>query len=947
MLCLLKSYRLAYKFLFIISLLCGPAVAFGQINSLQNIILKLQSTSDSTIRNSPPEKLYIQFDKPYYALGDTIWFKGYLFNAPSLLLSAKSGLLHIDITSDSGKMIKEYLIPVSNGVSWGNITLNDKEFKPGTYTLRAYTNWMCNFGQDYFFYKQFYISGADENSWLITSRVSTTTTNVNFKLKFSDIDQVAFSDKLLQIQVKSGTKNLYNQKMQTDPNGLLDVNFTMPRKSTGLAIIAESVEKDKKAVIPINLSRAENADVQFLPEGGNLIAGLTARIGFKAIGEDGRGIDVFGIITDHEQQQAASFQSLHNGMGSFSMDIKAGESYIAKVTLPDGTKKEYPLPAVKVSGTVLRVKNVIESDSVAVTVAATDDLMRANNSYFLIGKARGIVCYAAILSFHDGQSIRREIAKSLFPSGVTHFILMTAKEQALNERMVYIDHHDNLHIRVDSDEPEYNPRDSIGLHIKVTDNNGNPVAGNFSLAVTDDQTIKTDTLNNENIITRILLTSDLKGYVEQPGYYLQKQNRETAQALDNLLLTQGWVGYEPQAALPYEAETEYTVKGKVINVFSKPVKHTKVLLFSKSPMLIMDTLTNKQGQFSFNQFPKVDTPLFILKAVNRNGKSFNVGINMDEVSPPVFNTPKFPQMQPWYVNSDTTLINSIKQTIANKKLSEYTPDGKHRLKTVTILAKKTIKNSLNLNGPGNADQVFDEKEMEQAGKETLLDLFSEKIKGFREGAKTFLVHSRAPGNLSRDIPKDSTITWYFVADRPVVIFIDGVDLSAVINIPTFFELRRYLMAHNAEDIKGIEVNETTKYATIYRRIYQDKYDPQPTSFQYCFIEVTTRSGHGPGIDNTPGVYLYKPVALSCPGQFYKPRYNVNDKTTNNTISRSIIDWEPNITTDKNGEGRVTFYASNKASTYTLIMEGSDANGSVGFKTQKIIVTGRKETTKSK
>ncbi|MFI5163608.1 MAG: hypothetical protein ACHQHN_20195, partial [Sphingobacteriales bacterium] len=90
-----------------------PLYSIGQ-SGIATEVLKMAATSDSLTQANPGEKLYLQFDKPYYASGDTIWFKAYLFNAPTQLLSAKSGLLHVDITTDSGKLVKQYEMPVKN-----------------------------------------------------------------------------------------------------------------------------------------------------------------------------------------------------------------------------------------------------------------------------------------------------------------------------------------------------------------------------------------------------------------------------------------------------------------------------------------------------------------------------------------------------------------------------------------------------------------------------------------------------------------------------------------------------------------------------------------------------------------------------------------------------------------------------------------------------------------
>ena len=647
--------------------------------------------------------------------------------------------MYIDIANDSNKVVSQYRIKVSAGLAWGNISLNDKYFSAGTYTVRAYTNWMRNRGVDDFFYKRFYISSARETNLLVDSRFNQSILNgdnlLNARLLFSNTKKIPYAVEPLQLQVMAGSKRLYRQKLQTGVDGVLGVNFKLPPKAANLSIIAESEKKDKKVVIPINLHRPENTDVQFLPEGGDLVAGLPAHVGFKAIGEDGKGVNVSGVIVNGEQKQGVAFQSLHKGMGSFDLPVEAGETYTAKITLPGGMMKTYPLPVIKTSGTTLHVQNDADNDSLEVSVSATNDIIQSGSSYYLIGKARGIVCYAAIISFRGRSEVKRAIAKRLFPTGVTRFTLMTAKYQPLNERIVFIDHHDDLNINVTTNKPVYGARDSIALHLKVTDKEGNPVAGNFSLAVTDDAQVKTDSLS-ENISTRILLTSDLKGFIEEPGYYLSVNNPENKKALDNLLLTQGWVGYDWQQilsppAITYQPETDLRVKGHVSNVFNKPLKGTDVLLFSKSPAILMDTLTNKEGKFFFDHFPRVDTPIFIIKAVNNNGKSFNVNISVDDIAPPVFIKPFAPPLPPWYLNSDTTLLNYNKKSTLAKQL-QYYPESGQILNEVRIKAKKIVKGSQNLNGDGNADLVLNENDLEKALKKTWLQLLEENVKSFRE-----------------------------------------------------------------------------------------------------------------------------------------------------------------------------------------------------------------------
>jgi len=396
-------------------------------------------------------------------------------------------------------------------------------------------------------------------------------------------------------------------------------------------------------------------------------------------------------------------------------------------------------------------------------------------------------------------------------------------------------------------------------------------------------------------------------------------------------LTQGWTGYDWQQVLnptkvKYGPEQEALVKGSVFNVFNKPVKGTKVQLFSKSPFLLMDTVTNEEGKFTFRHLPAIDTPVFVIKAVNKSGKSFNIGIRAEETPPPVFAKIAAPPLLPWYINSDTTLLNYTRHEALRQQQPFLPLPGMHTLKEVNITARKTIKGSQNLNGTGNADIIIDEKELEKAGKKTFLQLLEEKVKGFRAGS----------------VPL-SLLHWYFVKDKWAIIIVDGVRLSEFYEpgkdyIPLFLDLKNYLNLHNAEDIKGIEVSFSVKYSSNYiRRFSVNPMAYDPIILDYVFIEITTRSGHGPVIDNTPGMFLYKPLALSLPKQFYKPKYSVKNTNYPEDL-RSTITWEPNIVTDKNGMATVSFYAADQPSTYTFILNGSDVNGNLGFKTGQISIS---------
>jgi len=928
---------------------------YAQEKTTASRLLEMKSGQDSITRQNPAEKIYLQLDKSAYTPGDTLWFKAYLFNAPTLGLSAKSALMYLSIVTDSNVVVKRQRLPVENGLSWGNISL--KDLPAGTYTLVAYTQWLQNFKPDCFFRKQFTIADDAGSNWLANYTSSSIMTDgkeqAHVKLLLSDVYKTAVAGKPVQLMVMKGRRRLYRQTIQTDEKGLIDITFNLPGKPGDIRIIASDA-RGNRVNIPLNFNRPQDADVQFMPEGGDLMADLPAHIGFKAIGLDGKGINVSGVVLDREKQVVANFTTQHLGMGSFNLPVvNKGESYTAKVTLPGGAIREFPLPDVKNEGIVLNVINSASEDSVKILIAATDKIARLGESYFLIGKAREVICYGAMVDFKNSTSISQKISKRLFPSGITHFILLDMKNRPLNERLIFINRHDDLHLNISTDKIAYSPHDSIALRISINDALGNPVAGNFSLAVTDDALVHPDSLNNENIITRILLTSELKGYVEEPNYYLNTNDAASKEALDNLLLTQGWISYswpDEKGRPVYAAETEVAIKGRVLNVFNNPVKKTKVQLFSKSPVVATDTLTDKNGEFMFRKLPLADTPAYFIKTA----KNFNVSITMDDAPPPVLLASAGAKM-PWYVSNDTTLLNSLKNNRTRQNLADGLPIDTKALKEVKITAKKIVKGSQNINGAGNADWVFDEDDMLKAGKKSLLEFLEEHVSNLRSGTLTnkynlrYALQDKSLDEVSAIMqivrqPPLPTVPWYLIDNKPMVLIVDGIAFGSVIKVmslnePNGNDIKSYLESNTAEDVKGIEINSSGKYGWEYfRRYILADWKHYLNSTDIAFVEITTRDGKGPGIAHTPGAYLYKPLALSIPAHFYRPRYPVKDKVKHADDLRSTIHWEPNINAGADGKALVSFYATGKPSTYTFIMEGTDGNGSIGFKTGKIKIS---------
>ncbi|WP_299514669.1 hypothetical protein [Mucilaginibacter sp.] len=877
-----------------------PFIGFGQSDKLNYPENKV---ADLNAKHKLPqkEKLYLHLDRAWYKPGDTIWYKAYLLNE-NLSASIQSGLLYIEMRNDSNRVVKRQTIKAHNGLAIGDIVLKET-LSPGNYILHAYTNWMRNFGPEHFFSCQVTIAPTGKQYWLINRHQTIDKSrNVNLGLHFSDLTPKNIGFRDLQLSVLDRNSTIVKSKVITDPYGNLNFKFTLPDKKDYKHLFIQAEDNSKyadwrKIIIPLQLTRPANTDLQFMPEGGSLLADQPNIVGFKAIDEEGKGVaEIKGEIYNNAMQQVASFQSTHKGMGSFTFIPQAGETYTAKVTYADSIIKNYPLPGVKNSGIAIRVAAIPGKDFLELHVVATADIMNSGKRFTLIGQARDSIYYEEMFSVN--KPILKIISTKVFPTGIAKFILLDAANQPVTRRMIFIDHNDELNIKVSSNKANYAVRDSVSLQLYVTDATGKPVKGNFSLAVTDDNEVKASDAAAENMVSYMLLRADIKGNIEDPAYYFTKKNKDRLEALDNLLLTQGWASYDwdhsfgPPPKMEYEAEPKFTVKGSVSNVFNKPIANTEITLKSEFPPLILTTQTDKKGCFSFTDFPELEKIDFMIQAT----RDFNIGLNVNEVVPPDFD-PVQNDATPWYVNSDSTFVSYV--TNSNKKIitenKRVKPDdaiehGKSRLLKEVVIRQR------HYNPPPAVHLLLDEED----------------LRNIRTGKK--------PVNLMKLLNQKEKLNQMYkmlIIDETPYIRIQ--ELSSVISQG---DINRWLESYDTNDILDMRVE---------RMFLNTKLGETPA---LC-IYITSNSHMGADMAGNNG-YAYRPIPISQPHQFYSPQY-VAKATYKFNDWRATIHWAPEIETDDNGKATVSFFTADRAGTYSLILEGGDMKGNVGYQRQQLSI----------
>ena len=149
-------------------------------------------------------------------------------------------------------------------------------------------------------------------------------------------------------------------------------------------------------------------DIQFLPEGGNLLPDIRQKMAFKAIDRSGKGIEVNGEILDAKQNVMTNFKSNHLGMGTFLILPKSGETYTAKFSIA-GNSFTKDLPKPKQLASTIKLANDLDHDSLSITVFSN----LPDQALTVLGQARGVLCFIAPVNANQPKTTIK-VARNIF-----------------------------------------------------------------------------------------------------------------------------------------------------------------------------------------------------------------------------------------------------------------------------------------------------------------------------------------------------------------------------------------------------------------------------------------------------------------------------------------------------------------------------------------------------
>ena len=884
--------------------------------SLLTIVTLFASfTSGAVAQIDQQEKVYIHTNKPNYNLGDTLWFKAYVTQGSRNILSTLSGSVYVDLITEKDSVYRSVRLPVVEGTASGDLILGD-DCQAGIYRIRAYTQWMRNKAADYFFDKSFTVS----NTYLGEAKVSSSTryekingkTHITTKINYLDPEGAPISGKVVRYKLISEYNTITNKSIKTDEQGdaeilLVGDEHIIAKKAYIETSLRLGTNNQITKIIPLNVEHADT-DVQFFPEGGNLINGITSRIGFKAIGINGAGVKISGKIIDDAGKEVAGFSSTYAGMGSFELQPQSGKVYKALVVFPDKSERTINFPVAANNSFVLSVAQP-KDDFVAVTVKTPPSGNPPASELKLLVQSGGELILSSPITA-DQLNTEIKIKRDLFPAGIATVTLYEKADSPLSERVFFIKKTDSIKLQITSDKPIYKNRSLVQMEVAPLNAVGKLVNGSFSVSVVSESVVPDQGDKESTILSNLLLSSDLKGYIENPNYYFSTNGSEIDRQLDNLMLTQGYRKfvlndfYQP---LPpkYAAErVGIDVTGTVKTLGNKPVAGSRVTLIALNSGIMEDARTDQNGKFKVEGMMINEGVRFNVQARSLKGGN-RVEVSIDQ--------PVLPEIG---ISRNGPDLNDHQSQISQIQIDPlaFKADRSTRLKEIIIRAKKLERIKYTSQGPnqipeGHADQTFVLTNPESCPNLGIC------LQGKLHGVVFMQLENKNVMNFPHCKQLDLTNNIQGLVAMDV--YLDGRKIIDTVQMAAIFDGNEI----DPSNIGKIEVVRTN-LALINSLVK----DPKKGNKSALLI-ITKRHDKREQV-YTPNIAKFSPQGFSRSREFYSPKYEV---VTNKHKSdfRSAIYWNPELSANKDESLKFNFYTSDAKGNYRMTVEGIDEDGNLG------------------
>lgn len=821
----------------------------------------------------PPEKVYLHTDRNQYVAGENIWMRAHVVDGVAHVPMKLSRYVYVVLQNPFMETVKRVrLYRDKDGYIYGNIPLPE-DLPKGEYTLLAYTKYMKNFDEAYCWKKKVWIDNPLSATIQMRSSLKGNTLSIQF---IDPKTSMGVFPKTCVVKTSGMEREMFKH------DSIFTIKLHQPDTRTLLIRSGNYAEYVSLAGNHLDY------DVSFLPEGGGLVSENFNRLAFKAINELGQGEDITGYICDECDSIIIHFNSLHRGMGQIVFRPERGKTYWAVCENMEGRLKRFELPKAEDKYTM----QVSQFNGRVYVKVLFDPIVEKNEKLIVFAHQRGWPVKIGKWS----QTTPGLVCKlSDFINGTASFLLLTENGQIVSERMIFINHGESVHATLKSNDSIYSSRQKINLSLIVKEKRWK---GDCSVAITNNADVAPDSCIN--LLSSLLLTSDLQGYIEEPTWYFKEmenvEDQTRQNALDILMMTQGWKKYDISKAWAENyhepspiPELWQEINGKVTSrITRKPVEKAKVQLIAPSAKIFKKTKTDKNGRFSFVDFDAPDSTIYWISALTSKDKS-NIVLELDTVEsdkisvdamPPFRNKYKVPTI------GVSRLVNKVKDQLM------YENGIRHLfLDEVIVTASSRIPKTIyeKINGA----KSIKENRIKNSGVTDLLTFLRQQYPA--------ISWTENEGNVV-----------LLLRGKPVTIILDGF-IGRAYDLGSHEVLRNFQM----KDVEQIDIITAP---------YSLSYDPLSEG---GIIAISTKTGENGNAKWHPtNLKTVMPLGYQRPVEFYVPKYkHMGNKVNPLPDLRTTIHWQPRLKVNR-GKADIEFYAADGLVDYTVVIEGVGEDGSL-------------------
>ncbi|HCL84408.1 MAG TPA: hypothetical protein DIC22_10555 [Chitinophagaceae bacterium] len=623
-------------------------------------------------------------------------------------------------------------------------------------------------------------------------------------------------------------------------------------------------------------------DIRFFPEGGTLVDGIPAVVGFKAVDETGKSVRVEGDIVDQDKKTIAHFQSSLFGMGRFALTPSVANQYQAYVRIGDNQLTVVNFPAVSPKGYVLHV--AADSNN-QVNITAFSNMEGDNRPLYLLVHTRGLVKYAKSMNLVNGQA-SLAIQKSVLGEGISCFTLFNAAHQPVCERL-FFRMPATLGMDARTEMEEYPVRKKITANIHINNKGTDTGSANLGISVYRIDSLQYD--EGPDIRCYLYLGSDIRGTIEHPEYYFNHTGELVETGLDNLMLTQGWRRFKWEDVIQsrqpdYEYIPEWAghlVSGRITDRISGlPVENQSVFLAGPGiRSQLAGCISNKKGQVLFDFLHLQGSSILVMQAENRNDSNYRL-----DISNPFserFSGRPFPVFRLNPNLKDEMRFYNIGTQVQNV----YLLDNMLKFNT------PYFKDSTSFYGEPTRKYFLDDY--------TRFNTMEEVVREYVAG----LTVRKRQGHF-----------YFRLLNDPLKIFFDQDPLIVLDGVPIF----------NADEVMAIDPLRIKKIEIVNKKYFMGSLVASGIFALYSYNNDMA------GIQMNSHALILEYEGLQLQREFYSPKYDMGQTISKRIPDfRNVLDWEPNIVVGKSGEAQINFYSSDRKGRYMGVVEGINQSGLAG------------------